>query len=97
MTNDQTPAKQIAVPTIKLPNWHDAGSISSFIVSIGAVIVSLLTMLQVGMPAHTSETLSSLAGTAGLVIAAIVQAFNQHRITTIHTAAIQAGCKVVAN
>ena len=82
------------IPTIVLPNWRDAGSVSSFLISAASIVVGILMMFHVAVPATTSDTVSTIAGVAGFVIAAAVQTVNQHRITKTNTAAISAGVAV---
>lgn len=86
-----TVAADTTVPAVVLPNWTDAGSITSFVTSIATFVVGLLTMTGVVLPSGTHTAVTAWAGIAGVAIAAGVQIVNFVRITVLHKSAVTAG------
>lgn len=82
------------VPAIPLPSWTTSTAITSYLVTLGAFVVSLLTMLHVVVPSDVSSNITTWAGIAGVAIAAGVQIANWVRVSVLHKAAIAAGVPI---
>lgn len=91
------PPAQISLPaSIHLPKWNDAGSVTAFLLTVASFVFGVLTTAHITVPQHTSDSISTLAGVLGVVIAAVVQGINVIRVSTVQKSAIAAGVPVVS-
>jgi hypothetical protein len=81
--------------TITLPHWSDAGSVTSFFMTIVTFALGVLTMTHVTVPAGTSDNVSTFVGILGVAIAAGFQVVNYVRVSVLHKAAINNGVAVI--